>query len=87
MRRNEHRGCYIIAIAPLRTRGATGKPGSNANPWLNHVMQILSAFMFAGIFTKLLIPETKRKTLEDLAGDWDVRITKKLSPLSSLSLD
>ncbi|CAO2658579.1 Nn.00g063020.m01.CDS01 [Neocucurbitaria sp. VM-36] len=57
------------AIAPLRTRGATAK---SASPWLNHVMQIFSAFMFAGIFTTLLIPETKRRTLEDLAQDWDM---------------
>ncbi|KAF2199498.1 phosphate permease, partial [Delitschia confertaspora ATCC 74209] len=57
------------AIAPLRTRGATK---NHPNPWLNHVMQIYSAFMFAGIFTTLLIPETKRRTLEDLAGDWDM---------------
>lgn len=35
-------------------------------------MQIFSAFMFAGIFTTLLIPETKRRTLEDLAMDWDM---------------
>jgi PHS family inorganic phosphate transporter-like MFS transporter len=28
--------------------------------------------MFFGIFTTLLIPETKRRTLEDLAGDWDM---------------
>lgn len=35
-------------------------------------MQIFSAFMFAGIFTTLLIPETKRRTLEDLADDWDM---------------
>ncbi|KAL1797291.1 hypothetical protein ACET3X_003897 [Alternaria dauci] len=58
------------AIAPLRTRGHVTK--DNANPWLNHVMQIFSAFMFAGIFTTLLIPETKRRTLEDLAQDWDM---------------
>lgn len=32
-------------------------------------MQIYSAFMFVGIFTSLLIPETKRKTLEQLAGE------------------
>ncbi|KAF1849749.1 inorganic phosphate transporter 1-6 /Pi cotransporter [Cucurbitaria berberidis CBS 394.84] len=57
------------AIAPLRTRGATAKV---ASPWLNHVMQIFAAFMFAGIFTTLLIPETKRRTLEDLAQDWDM---------------
>jgi PHS family inorganic phosphate transporter-like MFS transporter len=35
-------------------------------------MQIYSAFMFAGIFTSMLIPETKRKTLEDLAGEYDM---------------
>jgi PHS family inorganic phosphate transporter-like MFS transporter len=57
------------AIAPLRTRGATK---TNANPWLNHVMQIYSLFMFLGIFSTLLIPETKRRTLEDLAMDWDM---------------
>jgi len=55
------------AIAPLRTRGATAK---SANPWQNHVMQIYSLFMFLGIFTTLLIPETARKTLEELAGEY-----------------
>ncbi|ESZ95032.1 phosphate/H+ symporter [Sclerotinia borealis F-4128] len=56
------------AIAPLRVRGATPK---NANPWLNHVLQIYAAFMFAGIFTTLCIPETKRISLEKLSGeDW-----------------
>jgi Sugar (and other) transporter len=55
-------------IAPLRTRGATK---TNANPWQNHVMQIYSLFMFLGIFTTLLIPETKRLTLEKLSGEYD----------------
>ena len=32
-------------------------------------MQIYAFFMFVGIFTTLLIPETKRKTLEQLAGE------------------
>ncbi|KAF2731736.1 MFS transporter [Polyplosphaeria fusca] len=56
-----------VLIGPLRTRGASA--GSSDSPWLNHVMQIYSAFMFAGIFTSLLVPETKRKTLEQLAGE------------------
>lgn len=55
-----------VLIGPLRTRGATA---DNASPWLNHVMQIYALFMFLGIFTTLLIPETKRKTLEQLAGE------------------
>jgi PHS family inorganic phosphate transporter-like MFS transporter len=38
-------------------------------------MQIYAAFMFAGIFTSLLIPETKRKTLEDLAGEYTMDST------------
>jgi MFS transporter, PHS family, inorganic phosphate transporter len=54
------------AIAPLRTRGATT---ANANPWLNHVLEIYSLFMFLGIFTTLCIKETARKTLEELADD------------------
>ncbi|KAK3677370.1 acid phosphatase pho5 [Recurvomyces mirabilis] len=55
-----------VAIGTLRTRGATK---TNANPWLNHVMQIYALFMFLGIFSTLLIPETKRLTLEQLAGE------------------
>jgi MFS transporter, PHS family, inorganic phosphate transporter len=54
-------------FGPLRTKGAP--PGSTASPWLNHVMQIFALFMLCGCFTTLLIPETKRKTLEELAGE------------------
>lgn len=54
-------------IGPLRTRGAP--PGASTSPWLNHVLQIFALFMFCGIFTSFLIPETKRKTLEQLAGE------------------
>jgi hypothetical protein len=32
-------------------------------------MQIFALFMLCGCFTTLLIPETKRKTLEELAGE------------------
>ena len=32
-------------------------------------MEIYALFMLCGIFTTLLIPETKRKTLEQLAGE------------------
>jgi len=54
-------------IGPLRTKGTV--TATNTSPWLNHVMQIFAVFMFAGVFTTLLIPETKRKTLEDLCGE------------------
>lgn len=59
-----------VVFGPLRTRGAKpGATGTAASPWLNHVMQIFALFMLCGVFTSLLIPETKRKTLEELAGE------------------
>jgi PHS family inorganic phosphate transporter-like MFS transporter len=57
-------------FGPLRTRGAkAGATGKAASPWLNHVMQIFALFMLCGLFISFLIPETKRKTLEELAGE------------------
>ncbi|RCI12287.1 hypothetical protein L249_0492 [Ophiocordyceps polyrhachis-furcata BCC 54312] len=58
------------AIATLRTRGATK---DNPAPWMDHVLQIYALFMLLGCFTTLLIPETARKTLEELCGedDWN----------------
>jgi PHS family inorganic phosphate transporter-like MFS transporter len=58
------------AIAPLRVTGAApGASGAAAQPWLNHVLEIFALFMLLGIFTTLLTPETKRLTLEQLAGE------------------
>lgn len=56
-----------VLIGPLRVRG--NPTTADPSPWLNHVIQIFALFMFMGIFTSLLIPETKRKTLEQLAGE------------------
>ena len=56
-----------VLIGPLRTRGDVTT--ANPSPWLNHVMEIYALFMFLGIFTTLLIPETKRRTLEELSGE------------------
>ncbi|VVT49344.1 uncharacterized protein SAPINGB_P002224 [Magnusiomyces paraingens] len=36
------------------------------NCWLNHVMEIFALFMLCGICTTLLLPETKRQTLEEI---------------------
>ena len=59
-----------VVFGPLRTRGAvSGAKGRASTPWLNHIMEIFALFMFCGIFTSFLIPETKRKTLEELAGE------------------
>ncbi|KAG6041659.1 acid phosphatase pho5 [Claviceps citrina] len=59
------------AISTLRTRGATK---DNANPWMDHVLEIYALFMLLGCFTTLLIPETKRKTLEELCGEDDYAV-------------
>lgn len=47
-------------VGPLRNKGGTNK-------WLNHVMEIFALFMVCGLGTTLLIPETKRKSLEWLS--------------------
>jgi MFS transporter, PHS family, inorganic phosphate transporter len=56
------------AIATLRTTGATKE---NPTPWMDHVLEIYALFMLLGCLSTLLIPETKRKTLEELSGDND----------------
>ncbi|RMZ78463.1 hypothetical protein DV737_g3908, partial [Chaetothyriales sp. CBS 132003] len=66
-------------FGPLRTKGTVTK--TNTAPWLNHIMQIFALFMLCGCFTTLLIPETKRKTLEELAGE--VPGTKNYDPESA----
>lgn len=80
-----------VLIGPLRTRGATA---TNASPWLPHVIQIFALFMFVGIFTTMLIPETKRKTLEELSGEDEIgsadyqnstELENKHSPASSVN--
>ncbi|XXG94415.1 acid phosphatase pho5 [Hypoxylon texense] len=54
------------AIATLRTRGY--RAGQSA-PWMDHVLEIYALFMLLGVFTTVFIPETKRKTLEELSGE------------------
>jgi len=46
-----------------------GINGGDCNPWLNHLMEIFAAGMFLGGLMSFLIPETKGKTLEELAGE------------------
>ena len=55
-----------VAFAPMVKRG--GNP-NNPNPWLHGVMQIFSLFMFCGLLTTFLVPETKQLTLEELSGE------------------
>ncbi|QNP95240.1 YALIA101S15e00716g1_1 [Yarrowia lipolytica] len=45
------------------------RDGKPAGCWLNHVMEIFALFMLCGFFVSFLIPETKRKTLEQLSEE------------------
>ncbi|GMM47577.1 phosphate transporter [Pichia kluyveri] len=65
-------------IGTLKDHGCEAK-GLPKGCWLNHVMEIFALFMMLGIFTSLCIPETKRKTLEQLAEELhgEVDVTKQ----------
>ncbi|KAF9234629.1 major facilitator superfamily domain-containing protein [Melanogaster broomeanus] len=39
------------------------------NKFVPHIMEIFAFFMLTGIFSTLLIPETKQKTLEDISNE------------------
>lgn len=60
------------AISVLRTHGGTPE---NPNPWMDHVLEIYALFMLLGCLTTLLIPETARRTLEELSGEDDYSST------------
>jgi PHS family inorganic phosphate transporter-like MFS transporter len=57
-----------IFFAPMIKRGATH---NNPAPWIHGVMQIFALFMFLGMLTSFLVPESKRARLEALAGEKD----------------
>ncbi|KAG2147700.1 major facilitator superfamily domain-containing protein [Suillus clintonianus] len=39
------------------------------NKFVKHIMEIFALFMLTGIFSTLLIPETKQRTLEDISNE------------------
>jgi len=51
-----------VGFASLRNIGGT-------NAFVKHILEIFAFFMLTGIFSTLLIPETKGKTLEELSGE------------------
>ncbi|KAJ7599280.1 phosphate transporter [Mycena floridula] len=51
-----------VGFAQLRDIGGTNK-------FVKHILQIFALFMLTGIFSTLLIPETKGKTLEELSNE------------------
>ncbi|KAL3420043.1 phosphate:h+ symporter [Phlyctema vagabunda] len=59
----------VIAQPLLSIGAAKDCVGHACSPWLDHLMQIFALFMLCGTLFSLLIPETKGRTLEDLAGE------------------
>ncbi|RCK55813.1 Inorganic phosphate transporter PHO84 [Candida viswanathii] len=57
----------IIAQTCIGTLVNHGCDKEHKNCFLPHVLEIFALFMLLGIFTTLLIPETKRRTLEEIS--------------------
>ncbi|KAJ7599450.1 phosphate transporter [Mycena floridula] len=51
-----------VGFAQLKDIGGT-------NAWVKHILELFAFFMLTGIFSTLLIPETKGKTLEELSNE------------------
>jgi PHS family inorganic phosphate transporter-like MFS transporter len=51
-----------VGFAQLKDIGGKGK-------FVKHILEIFAFFMLTGIFSTLLLPETKGKTLEELSGE------------------
>lgn len=62
-----------VVFGPLKSIGADAAKAKTdprwAAPFIAHIMQIFAAFMALGFCTTWLVPESKRKTLEELAGE------------------
>ncbi|TVY35995.1 Repressible high-affinity phosphate permease [Lachnellula subtilissima] len=59
-----------VMAPPLLNKGAPeGCKGAACQPWLPHLMQIFALFMLCGTLVSFLVPETKGRTLEELAGE------------------
>ncbi len=59
----------VIAAILLTKDAPPNCTGNACSPWLPHLMEIFACFMLCGTLVSLLIPETKRRTLEELAGE------------------
>ncbi|KAI9768310.1 MAG: hypothetical protein M1840_004918 [Geoglossum simile] len=57
-----------LAFDPLRSRGATSDCNNTTacSPWLDNIMKIFALFMFCGLISTFLLPETTRRSLEEI---------------------
>ncbi|KZT56710.1 MFS general substrate transporter [Calocera cornea HHB12733] len=60
-------GAVIAQIIFSRLQDLGGAPGSGN--WIGHILEIFAFFMLTGCFSTLLLPETKRKSLEELSNE------------------
>lgn len=59
-----------VIAQPLLAKGAAPNcSGDACSPWLDHLMQIFALFMLCGTAVSFLLPETRGRTLEELAGE------------------
>jgi PHS family inorganic phosphate transporter-like MFS transporter len=59
-----------VMAQPLFNKDAPDNCAGNAcHPWLPHIMQVFALFMLCGTLVSFLVPETKGRTLEELAGE------------------
>jgi MFS transporter, PHS family, inorganic phosphate transporter len=59
----------VMAPSLLGKEAPDSCKGTACQPWLNHLMQIFALFMLCGTLVSFLVPETKGRTLEELAGE------------------
>lgn len=59
----------VISIPLLHDGKTPGCKGTACSPNLDKLLKLFALFMFLGLLTSLLIPETKGMTLEELSGE------------------
>ncbi|EKM58403.1 uncharacterized protein PHACADRAFT_207229 [Phanerochaete carnosa HHB-10118-sp] len=57
-------GAVVAQVGFARLKNINGN-----NAFVGHIMEIFAFFMLTGVFSTLLLPETKQRTLEDLSNE------------------
>ena len=57
-------GAIVAQVGFARLKDIGGK-----NNFVKHILEIFALFMLTGVFSTLLLPETKGRTLEDLSNE------------------
>jgi PHS family inorganic phosphate transporter-like MFS transporter len=75
----------ILAQFLLNKGAPSPCSGAQCSPWLPHLMQIFALFMLCGTLVSFLVPETKGRTLEELAGEGNTALDLRVNGDSSLN--